>query len=108
MSGARGEHARGRGRSAAAPGPGEYPRRGADLEPEGEAWVSLVDWLELPGEELLRRYERLYVPDRDPRYLRRNALIALGNGAEEYRELARPFADSGDPILAPAARRALR
>jgi epoxyqueuosine reductase len=83
-------------------------RRGADLAPEGEAWVSLVDWLEIPGEELLRRYERLYVPDRDPRYLRRNALVALGNGPEAHRELARPFADGGDPVLAPAARRALR
>jgi len=83
-------------------------RRGVDLEPEGEAWVSLVDWLELPDDELLRRYGRLYVPDRDPRYLRRNALIALGNGPEEHRQLARPFVDAGDPILAPAARRALR
>ena len=82
-------------------------RRGAELEPEGEAWVSLVDWLELPDDELLQRYGRLYVPDRDPRYLRRNALVALGNGPEEYRHLAAPFAASGDPILAPAARRAL-
>jgi epoxyqueuosine reductase len=82
-------------------------RRGADLEPAGEAWVSLADWLELPDDELLRRYDRLYVPDRDARYLRRNALIALGNGPDEYRELARPFADGGDPVLAAAARRAL-
>jgi epoxyqueuosine reductase len=82
-------------------------RRGADLEPAGEAWVSLVEWLELPDDELLRRYDRLYVPDRDARYLRRNALIALGNGPDEYRELARPFADGGDPVLAAAARRAL-
>ena len=28
---------------------------------------------------LSRRYERLYVPRNDPRYLRRNALVALGN-----------------------------
>ena len=94
--------------------PGRLPvqrraRRGAgrSLEPEGEAWVSLVDWLELPDDELLRRYGRLYVPDRDPRYLRRNALVALGNGPEEHRHLAEPFARGGDPILAPAARRAL-
>ena len=60
-----------------------------------------------PDDELLRRYGRLYVPDRDPRYLRRNALVALGNGPEEHRHLAEPFARGGDPILAPAARRAL-
>ncbi len=30
------------------------------------------------GEELVRRYDRLYVPRNDPRYLRRNALVALG------------------------------
>ena len=28
-----------------------------------------------------QRYAHLYVPERDPRYLRRNALVALGNGA---------------------------
>ena len=72
-------------------------RRGADLEPEGEAWVSLVDWLELPDDELLQRYGRLYVPDRDPRYLRRNALVALGNGPEEHRHLAEPFARGERP-----------
>jgi epoxyqueuosine reductase len=82
-------------------------RRGAALGAEGEAWVSLVDWLERPDDELRRRYERLYVPDRDVRYLRRNALVALGNGPDAYRELARPFADGNDPVLAPAARRAL-
>ena len=66
-----------------------------------------MDWLELPDDELLQRYGRLYVPDRDPRYLRRNALVALGNGPEEHRHLAEPFARGDDPILAPAARRAL-
>jgi hypothetical protein len=46
------------------------------------------------------------VPERDPRYLRRNALVALGNGPAEYRELARPYADDPDPLLRDAARRA--
>lgn len=78
-----------------------------DDEEPGEAWVSLVDWLELPDAELMRRYARLYVPDRDPRYLRRNALIALGNGPEEHRSLAEPLRDASDPVLRRAARRAL-
>ena len=31
--------------------------------------------------ELLERFGRWYIAERDPRYLRRNALIALGNTA---------------------------
>ena len=81
--------------------------RRADLPEDPGAWVSLADWLELPGEELLERHAHLYVPERDPRYLRRNALVALGNGPAEYRELARPYADDPDPLLRDAARRAL-
>ena len=68
---------------------------------------SLADWLSAPDDDLRQRYRRLYVPDRDPRYLRRNALVALGNGPAEHRELARPYADSDDPVLQRAARRAL-
>ena len=47
--------------------------------PDDEAWVGLVDLLETPDEELLARFERWYVPRRQARYLRRNALVALGN-----------------------------
>ncbi len=82
-------------------------RRGADLPEHPGAWVSLADWLELPDDELMQRHAHLYVPDRDPRYLRRNALVALGNGPAEERELARRYADSADPLLRDAARRAL-
>jgi epoxyqueuosine reductase len=79
--------------------------RAAGATSDGEAFVSLADWLSAP--DLQHRYQRLYIPDRDPRYLRRNALVALGNGPAEHRELARPFADCGDPLLEAPARRAL-
>jgi epoxyqueuosine reductase len=79
--------------------------RAGGLEPEGEAFVSLADWLTAP--DLADRYRRLYIPDRDERYLRRNALVALGNGPVDHRELARPFAACGDPLLEAPARRAL-
>jgi epoxyqueuosine reductase len=82
-------------------------RRRADLPADDGAWVSLADWLDLPDAELLARHAHLYVPDRDVRYLRRNALIALGNGPAEVRELARPYVDDPDPQLRAAARRAL-
>ena len=44
-----------------------------------EPWVDLV-WIILATDsELLERFGRWYIPARDPRYLRRNALVALGN-----------------------------
>jgi epoxyqueuosine reductase len=46
------------------------------------------------------RYERLFVPRNDPRYLRRNALVALGNsGGPELREHAERYAGSDDDLL---------
>jgi epoxyqueuosine reductase len=76
-------------------------RRAGDPLPEGaEPYVSLVDWLEASDEELARRYDRLFVPRNDPRYLRRNALVALGNvGDQETQSLAEPYAASDDSLL---------
>jgi len=78
---------------------GVEKRRAGEAAPAGsEPHVSLVDWLEAPDEELSERYDRLFVPRNDPRYLRRNALVALGNGAGDP-ELARPYAEGADPLL---------
>ena len=41
--------------------------------------VSLREWLERDGDELVADFDRLYVPRNDPRWLRRNALYAAGN-----------------------------
>jgi epoxyqueuosine reductase len=38
--------------------------------------------LQAEDSELLAQLGRWYIPRRDPRYLRRNALIALGNTAD--------------------------
>jgi epoxyqueuosine reductase len=46
---------------------------------EEEHPVDLVALLESDDDELMAAYGRWYVPDREPRYLRRNALVALGN-----------------------------
>ncbi len=46
------------------------------------AWVDLLGLLEADDEALLARHGRWYVADRDPRHLRRNALVALGNVAD--------------------------
>jgi epoxyqueuosine reductase len=47
-----------------------------------EAWVDLVELLAASDDDLLDRHGRWYIPRRDPRYLRRNALVALGNGGD--------------------------
>jgi epoxyqueuosine reductase len=44
-----------------------------------QAWVPLIELLTLDDAELLRRHGRWYIPERDPRWVRRNALVALGN-----------------------------
>jgi epoxyqueuosine reductase len=46
-----------------------------------DAWVAVIDLLALDDEALLARHGRWYIPRRDPRYLRRNALVVLGNAA---------------------------
>jgi epoxyqueuosine reductase len=57
----------------------KFGRRHQAPEFEIEAWVSLVDVLDAPDAEILRRWGRWYIADRDPRWVRRNALVALGN-----------------------------
>jgi epoxyqueuosine reductase len=80
---------------------GVEKRRAGDGPPDGaEPHVRLVDWLNGDGEALTRRFDRLYVPRNDAQYLRRNALVALGNtGGPEDLALAEPFLDDEDELL---------
>jgi epoxyqueuosine reductase len=59
-------------------------------EPSGGpgAWVPLVELLESDDAHLMDHFGVWYVADRDPRYLRRNALVVLGN-----------VGDGGDPVV---------
>jgi epoxyqueuosine reductase len=57
----------------------ERRRASEPLSADAEPTVVLRDWLELDDEQLVRRYDRLYVPRNEARWLRRNALVALGN-----------------------------
>jgi epoxyqueuosine reductase len=87
----------------------EKRRASTDLPAAAEPSVSLAEWLEGDGEELVRRYDRLYVPRNDPRYLRRNALVALGNvGSAADAPLAMRYAESDDDLLREHAEWALR
>jgi epoxyqueuosine reductase len=65
-------------------------------EDSDEAWVDVLDLLAASDEELLDRHGRWYIPRRQPRYLRRNALVVLGN-----------VGDGADPEVEKALRRAL-
>ncbi|MHB1241834.1 MAG: tRNA epoxyqueuosine(34) reductase QueG [Gaiellaceae bacterium] len=80
---------------------GVEKRRAGDRPPEGaEPAVSLVDWLEADGEQLVERYDRLYVPRNDSRWLRRNALVAAGNvGGPAERAAVERYAADGDELL---------
>jgi epoxyqueuosine reductase len=78
----------------------EKRRTGEPLPERAEPHVSLVEWLELGDDELRARYDRLYFPRKDPRYLRRNALVSLGNtGEPEHRPAVEAYAEDGDPLL---------
>ena len=79
---------------------GVEKRRSGAAPENAEPHVSLVDWLEAEDAELRERYARLFVPRNDPRYLRRNALVALGNsGTNEHRRHVERYAESDDELL---------
>jgi epoxyqueuosine reductase len=86
-------------------------RRRAERPAQAAAHVSLVEWLERDGDELRRAYDRLYVPRHDARWLRRNALVALGNvGTADVptRAVLERYAGADDELLAEHAAWALR
>ena len=85
----------------------EKRRAGTRLRDDATPSVRLADWLGKDGDALAKGFDRLFVPRNDPRWLRRNALVALGNtGGEDDARLAETYADDHDPVLASAATRA--
>jgi epoxyqueuosine reductase len=80
---------------------GVEKRRAGDSPPEGATpHVRLADWLRGDATTLVERYDRLYVPRNEARYLRRNALIALGNtGGPEDLPFAEAYLDDEDELL---------
>jgi epoxyqueuosine reductase len=64
-------------------------------DPE-KAWVPVLRVLASTDDELLDRHGAWYIPNRDPRYLRRNALVVLGN-----------VGDGADPAVRAALARVL-
>ena len=92
--------------------PSRRSPQGARTVAAGDAWVELAGLLDDTDDELIERHGRWYIPKRDPRYLRRNALLALGNTADpdddETRSRIAVFAGGDDEMLAEHAQWALR
>jgi epoxyqueuosine reductase len=70
--------------------------------------VDLVALLEAADDQLLQRFGRWYLADRDPKWLRRNALVALGNVGDprdpNVRRVLLAAATGADPVLRSHAR----
>jgi len=85
----------------------EKRRASAPLPAGAEPTVSLADWLTRDDHELVAELDRLFVPANEARWLRRNALVAIGNvGSAADAPLVEPFLDGDDPVLRTVARRA--
>ena len=83
-------------------------KRRSGLAGSADGHVDLVGWLADDGRSVVDRFDRLYVPRNDPRWLQRNALVALGNsGAAEHIPVLERFAASEDELLAEHASWAL-
>ncbi len=74
-----------------------------EVPDDDTAWVDLVELLESDDDELMARYGRWYIPRREPRYVRRNALVALGNSGRgtdsDVVEILHQYLSDPDPML---------
>jgi epoxyqueuosine reductase len=84
-------------RLSSADGTGRERAAGEQVE------VDLLEMLASSGPALLASHGRWYIPERDPRYLRRNALIALGNVGDgespEVEATLERYLDEPDDLL---------
>jgi epoxyqueuosine reductase len=85
----------------------EKRRAAGPLPSDAQPTVSLEEWLTRDGHELTEELDRLFVPANDARWLRRNALVALGNDPDGDPALAEPFLDDEEPAVRAVARRAV-
>jgi epoxyqueuosine reductase QueG len=74
-----------------------------DAEAGAQSEVDLVELLALDDDTLLARHGRWYIAQRDPRHVRRNALVALGNigdaSSPSVVATLRRYLDSDDELL---------
>jgi epoxyqueuosine reductase len=83
-------------------------KRRSHLPKQDSGHVDLVDWLQRDERSLADEFDRLYVPANDARWLRRNALVTLGNvGRPQHLDVLERYAAGEDELLAEHARWAL-
>jgi len=74
-----------------------------DIASDAQIVVDVLELLALSDAEILERYGRWYIAGRDPRWVRRNALVVIGNTASLHNEKAQAVVAahvrSADPIL---------
>lgn len=79
-----------------------------DAAADSRGTVDPIDVLTAGNTELRERFDRFYMPNGDPRYLRRNALVVLGNtGTTDHLGLLSGYLMHPDPMLADHARWAI-
>lgn len=71
---------------------------------EPRAWLPMLDWLAMDDDQLVNEWGSWYLADRDPRWIRRNVAIVLGNAAppDDERVVAalHTLMSGDDPIVA--------
>ena len=77
--------------------------RNSDDEWDVKADYLASEILEAEDKELLDRFSSWYIAERNPRYLKRNALVSIGNSEERenelFRSLLKKYLLHSDPIL---------
>ena len=78
----------------------------ADPSASPTAWVDVLALLGADDEAVMSTWGRWYLADRDPRWVRRNALVVLGNsdaaevaGSETVRQVLADYLRHHDPVL---------
>ena len=75
-----------------------------ELDPDAQAWVDAIALLDADDDAIEQRHGHWYIADRDVRWLRRNALIVIGNVGDpadgRVRRVVDHYRAEIDPILA--------
>ncbi len=78
-------------------------RTSANQNDHVHAWVPVIELLDADDQTLLERYGRWYLADRNPMWLRRNALVVLGNCGDaadaDVVRVIRQYVADREPIL---------
>lgn len=86
-------------------------RNTVELNPEVQAWVDALELLDADDEWVERRYGHWYIAGREMRWLRRNAIVVVGNVGDpadaRVQSMLERYRCDDDPILAEHASWAL-